>query len=121
MRSKGILYQQARKFRKQPTESEDRLWRALRRNCYRYKFRRQHPLERFIVDIYHPASRLIIEVDGSAHDTRTIHDEERTRWLETCGYRVIRFSNDDINQQLDLVLDRIYAACAEPRQSEKAP
>ena len=71
--------------------------------------------------MYHPATRLIIEIDGSAHDDRQARDEERTGILEAAGYHVIRFSNDDINQQLDLVLERIYTSCAEPSQNEKAP
>jgi very-short-patch-repair endonuclease len=121
MKPKAILYQQARKFRKQPTQSEDRLWRALKNNPHNYKFRRQHPLGRFIVDIYHAASHLIIEIDGSAHEDSQARDQERTGILESAGYRVIRFSNDDIDQRLDLVLERIYTSCAEPSQNEKAP
>jgi very-short-patch-repair endonuclease len=121
MKPPAILYQRAQEFRKQPTASEDRLWRALRRNPCGYKFRRQHPLGRFIVDIYNAAARLIIEVDGSVHNSRQEHDEERTRLLAVAGYRVIRFNNAEVNEQLEIVLDRIYAACAEPSQSEQAP
>jgi leucyl-tRNA synthetase len=121
MKPPAILYQRAQEFRKQPTESEHKLCQALRQNPHKYKFRRQHPLGRFIVDFYHAASRLIIEIDGNVHDDRQARDEERTCILEAAGYCVIRCSNDDINQRLDLVLECIYAACVEPSPGEKLP
>ncbi len=81
MKANGVLYQQARTFRKNPTKSEHRLWQALRKNPYSYKFRRQHPIGHFIVDVYYPAARLVIEVDGTIHDTRQEYDQERTNIL----------------------------------------
>jgi very-short-patch-repair endonuclease len=119
MKPPPILYQRAQEFRKRPTVSERRLWQALRKNSWGHKFRRQHPLGRFIVDFYHAAAGLIIELDGSAHADSQEHDEERTYLLTAAGYRVIRFSNDEIDGQLELALGRIYAACAAPLENER--
>src|SRR5262249_35580093 len=75
-------------------------------------FRRQVPIGPYVVDFACMAARLIVEVDGSQHGSDQGHarDEERTRWLEKEGYRVVRFWNNDITQNVEGVLETIYVA-----------
>jgi len=103
----------ANRLRTNATDAEATLWRHLRRLETRgTHFRRQVPIGDFIVDFACLAARLIIEVDGSQHGRPDgqQRDEKRTRWLEREGYRVIRFWNNDISQNIKGVLDVIYAA-----------
>jgi very-short-patch-repair endonuclease len=86
----------ARKLRLNETEAETRLWRHLRHwPMQGTHFRRQVPIGPYIVDFACMAARLVIELDGSQHgiDDNIARDQARTRWLETAGYRVIRFWN----------------------------
>ncbi|MHB8647482.1 MAG: endonuclease domain-containing protein [Thermomicrobiales bacterium] len=83
----------ARELRTQPTSSEEQLWGALRnRRLDGAKFRRQQAIGPFVVDFFCAERRLIVEVDGSIHETQREHDEERQRLLEACGYHVVRVS-----------------------------
>ncbi|MBC6430719.1 DUF559 domain-containing protein [Nostoc sp. HG1] len=59
-----------------------------------FKFRRQHPVGRFILDFYCPVCQLVIELDGAIHDNQTNYDADRTKYLETYGYKVLRFQNE---------------------------
>ena len=86
----------ARQMRITMSDAERRLWSALRgRRLKGYKFRRQHPLEPFIVDFACLEERLVIEADGGQHDDSR-DDRRRTAWLERRGWRVVRFWNNDI-------------------------
>jgi very-short-patch-repair endonuclease len=69
------------------------------------------------------AARLIIEVDGSQHsdETHRVHDEVRTRWLASKGYRVLRVWNNDVSKNIDSVLEAIYAAVHGSPNAEPAP
>jgi very-short-patch-repair endonuclease len=114
------IRQRARELRQPMTRAEARLWQHLRRRQLNgYYFRRQHPISSFIVDFYCAKARLVVEVDGDVHVMQEEYDTVRTEWLEERGYRVIRFTNDEIFRQLDGVLESILAACEE-RLSEKA-
>lgn len=98
----------AREMRKEPTPAENALWQRLRgKQVLGYKFRRQHPIDRFIVDFYCTEARLVVEVDGPVHDYTQEEDAIRTEFIESLGLRVIRFNNDDVLQQIDTVLERI--------------
>lgn len=82
-----------------------RLWSRLRRQQIDgFRFRRQQPMGRYVVDFFCPEAKLIIEVDGGQHVTDS---SARTRWLEGRGYRVIRFWNNDVLQNTDGVVTRI--------------
>ena len=86
----------ARQLRIAMTDAERRLWSALRgRRLKGYKFRRQHPLGRFVVDFACLEHRLIVEADGGQH-ADSDDDRRRTAWLERRGWRVVRFWNNDI-------------------------
>jgi len=104
--------QKARHLRHRQTSPEGLLWHALRnRKLARWKFRRQHPIDRFIADFVCLDAKLVIEVDGATHSTdhEVRFDQERTHHLENCGYQVIRFVNADIYDNLDGVVETILA------------
>lgn len=92
------------------TDAEHALWRVLRsRQLEGFKFRRQHPIGRFVVDFVCLERKLILELDGGHHATQSEADGERTAHLEAHGYRVIRFWNNDVLTQIDAVAARILA------------
>ncbi len=99
----------ARILRSSQTTDELFLWRALRNRNLKYKFRRQHPIDRFVVDFYCPQSKLCIEVDGGTHyeEGHGDYDSARSEILESLGYKVIRFTNNDVKNNLNAVIDEI--------------
>ena len=103
----GIV-ERARKMRTEPTPEEEILWESLRkRRLGGFKFRRQHVIAAYIVDFYCPQARLVVEIDGLVHEKQKEYDQEREEVLTARGYRVIRFTNEEINADLDEVLKRI--------------
>ncbi|MCL5275111.1 MAG: endonuclease domain-containing protein [Chloroflexi bacterium] len=108
--------QRARELRREMTPPEKRLWSHLRREQLSgLHIRRQHPLGPFIADFYHAASRTVIEIDGDVHamPEQAEHDRQRTAWLAARGYRVVRFTNDDVLKRLEGVLEALRMACSE--------
>jgi len=104
-------YERARQLRQELTPAERKLWNALRgRQLSGFKFRRQHPIGVFIVDFCCPAEKLIIELDGSQHLHSQEYDQSRTEFLESQGYRLIRFWNDAVMNDLDAVIYAIDEA-----------
>jgi very-short-patch-repair endonuclease len=98
----------ARALRKQPTRAEELLWRRLRGSRFHgAKFRRQVPIDRFVVDFYCHAARLIVELDGKQRGWFAAYDAGRTEILERLGVRVVRFRNEEVLDDLDLVLARV--------------
>jgi very-short-patch-repair endonuclease len=96
-------------LRRDATEAEKRVWQILRnRQLAGMKFRRQATLGRYVVDFLCVEARLVIELDGGQHDPAT--DAPRTRWLEANGYRVMRFWNNEVIENLDGVADTILVA-----------
>jgi very-short-patch-repair endonuclease len=103
----------ARRLRAHSTNAEALLWRHLRRSPVRgTHFRRQVPIGRYVVDFACMAAHLVIEVDGSQHAEGPVaeSDKERTCWLESEGYRVVRFWNNDITQNIDGVIEAVHRA-----------
>ncbi len=102
----------ARELRQPQTPAEAKLWACLRdRQTGGFKFRRQHPIDRFIVDFYCPACRLVIEIDGDTHAEQVEYDQARTGWLNEQGYHVIRFSNRDVVRHLEGAIEVILEEC----------
>jgi very-short-patch-repair endonuclease len=100
----------ARQLREAQTSAEARLWQALRnRRLARWKLRRQHPIDRFIVDFVTLDGKLIIEVDGATHslDAELARDGKRTRVLESLGFHLVRVTNRDVYDNLTGVLEMI--------------
>jgi very-short-patch-repair endonuclease len=100
----------ARALRQQMTRAEDILWRSLRGSRFEgAKFRRQVPIDRYVVDFYCHAAKLVVELDGKQHEWFADYDSGRTEILERLGIRVIRFTNDEVCNDVDAVLARIRA------------
>jgi len=113
----------AQRLRAAMTDEERILWRHLWRIPVEdTHFRRQASVGIYFPDFISHRLKLIVEVDGAHHslDDPQRHDERRTRWFESQGYRVIRFWNHEIKNELDSVLDTIYAA-VEERKSHLGP
>jgi very-short-patch-repair endonuclease len=111
----------ARQLRKTETSAEKRLWQELRKlRTQGYHFRRQHPLEGFIVDFACLAQRLIVEVDGAQHQLpeNTKTDATRDDQLKWRGYHVLRFGNGDIRENLGGVILEILAALGAVAKNE---
>jgi very-short-patch-repair endonuclease len=99
----------ARELRHPQTPAEATLWQHLRGRNLGYKFRRQHPIDRFIIDFYCAKAKLCIEIDGSSHfeAEQEEYDKVRTEILEELGYQVIRFTNNDVRYNIHAVVDEI--------------
>ena len=112
-------------MRRDPTPAEQVLWNALReRQLGGLKFRRQYAVGAFVLDFCCPERKLVIEVDGSVHAERRDHDEARTECLESYGYQVLRFENEEVLSSLHAVLARTLDATAPralTRKSESKP
>jgi very-short-patch-repair endonuclease len=102
----------SRELRHPQTPAEATLWRHLRNRSLGYKFRRQHPINRFIIDFYCAEAKLCIEIDGSSHleAEQEAYDKKRTEILEELGYQVIRFTNNDVRYNIHVVVDEIVRA-----------
>lgn len=105
----------SRALRNDMTKAERRLWSILRMKQLGVKFRRQEPIGSYIVDFVCYEAKLIIEVDGGQHAEQTAKlDRRRDAWLEGEGFRVLRFWNVDVMENLEGVHDRIAAALGLP-------
>lgn len=108
--NRKYLEERRKELRKNLTPSEATLWKSLqRKQLYGRKFRRQHSIENFIVDFYCPSEKLIIELDGAYHlnFAQQNYDTERTKRLEALGFKVIRFENKLVFENLPWVLEEI--------------
>lgn len=104
MKELSVQRKRARNLRKNQTEAENKLWYFLRnRRFFHLKFKRQHPIGNYIADFYCHEQAIIIEVDGGHHaeEMQRTHDDERTAFLKEQGYRVIRFWNNDVFNDIE--------------------
>jgi len=124
MISTSIRRATAKKLRASTTPHERALWRALKEfPVLGTHFRRQAPIGPYVVDFFCPAAHFIIELDGGHHndDETAQRDRQRQLWLEREGYRVVRFWNSEITDDLNAVLERIYTELHGSRDAEAAP
>lgn len=103
----AALKDRSRENRKEPTEAESILWERVRDNRLGFKIRMQHAIEQFIADFVCLEKKLIIEIDGKIHETQKDQDTIRTFILEDTGYKVIRFTNDEVINKTDFVCNEI--------------
>ena len=106
-----IVFELAKDLRKNMTYSETLLWNYLKAGVLGCKFRRQHPIYNYIADFYCHKVKVIIEVDGSIHNSVEVqkNDIEREQSLSSIGYKVIRFRNEEVLSDIDSVLQGIDA------------
>jgi imidazole glycerol-phosphate synthase subunit HisF len=104
-----LIFANAKHLRKNMTAAETVLWMHLKIGISGFRFRRQHPIGLYIADFYCHKAKLIVEVDGSIHKGPTIkeNDERRQKELEKWGYTVIRFTNEEVLQKSETVIDKI--------------
>ena len=119
----GILMKSlARKLRHQSTDAECMLWKYLRAHRMAgYKFRRQVVIEPYIVDFVCMEARLIVEADGGQHLVQLEDDLKRSVFLESLGYKVIRFWNHEILGDIHSVLEQIHSCLIEVPSPQPSP
>jgi very-short-patch-repair endonuclease len=111
----GIARDRARQMRANQTSAEKLLWSKLRRKSIgNARFRRQHPLYGFITDFCCVEHRLVIELDGDSHAEQSQYGAWRTDKLVQRGFRVIRFFNDEVQNNLEGVIEAIWQAMQTP-------
>ena len=114
----------ARTLRVNATDAERKLWSVLRfKQLGGARFRRQQPIGRYIADFFCPEAKLIVELDGDQHgnDDQSVLVAARTRWLEACGYSVLRFANHEVLKDRGRVIEVIVHALENtphPRRSK---
>ena len=106
-----LLKEFAHKNKKNPTEAERYLWEYLRAENIGARFKRQHIIDKYIVDFVCLDSNLVIEVDGGYHSEpeQMRYDENRTIRLNHLGFKVLRYQNDDIQSDIDSIIEEIQA------------
>ena len=116
-----IILKRAREMRHPQTPAEATVWRHIRNRALGYKFRRQHPIERFIIDFYCAEIKLCIEIDGDSHleKDQQEYDAARTEYLESIGRKVIRFTNEDVRYNIQAVIKSIIDMCDELKNHKK--
>ncbi len=108
----------ARALRQLLTPPEQKLWARLRnRQLGGFRFRRQYPIGKYVVDFYCTECRLVVEVDGDSHGAQADYDEKRTDELKDDGDEVIRFTNRQVINELEHVLDVILHECLRLRDT----
>ena len=117
-RSEPKTKHQAIKLRKELTLAERKLWSRIRNDQLGVTFRRQHAVGNYIPDFCSPKAKLIIELDGSQHLEQMEYDEERTKYLESQGYKVIRFWNHDVMKDVEGVILAILHAMEDESDKE---
>ena len=111
--AKPDIFAKAKELRKELTEAEIILWDRIRnRQLNGLKFRRQHPIDIFIADFYCHEMKLIVELDGGIHDTieQMEYDDGRSFELEEKGFKIIRFRNEEVFNEIEQVLEKIIQA-----------
>lgn len=108
--AKADIFLNAARLRRNQTTSEKVLWEKLRKNQVNgHRFKRQHPIAYFVADFYCHNAKLVIELDGKYHDRtqRQLYDEERTRILNEFGLKILRFTDQQVFEDVEKVLSEI--------------
>ncbi len=116
------IFRNAYKLRKNPTEAEEILWQYLRnRQMEGVRFRRQHPLQKFVADFYAHQYKLVIEVDGDYHNEKvqSFYDHDRDENLSNYSLTILRFTNDEVKRSIEYVLSVIRETIVTLRKSSK--
>ena len=113
------IFSRAKKLRRNMSPAEAKLWQHLRAHqMCDVHFRNQHAIGNYIVDFCAPRRKLVIALDGSQHLEQEEYDKERTKYLESLGYKVIRFWNNDVTNNIDGVIFAIIHAMEDEASKE---
>jgi len=106
-KSDPLIFSKARELRKKLTPAEQTFWLRLKEIFPEYKFRRQHPISIYIADFYCHTLKILIEIDGSIHDSEEakLNDKRRQQDLEKLNLTVIRFTNDQVKNEIESVIE----------------
>ncbi len=116
------IRQKAKQLRVNSTDAEYQLWQQIRnRRLEGWKFRRQMPVDHYIVDFVCAELKLIIEIDGGQHAEAGFYDDQRTEYLQSKGYQVVRFWNNEVLGNTEGVLERIAEILVERKKELDAP
>jgi len=109
LKASNLIFERAKTLRNSPTHAETILWSYLRQKPFGYKFRRQHPVSIYVADFYCHRLKLVIEIDGDIHTDLDIQkdDLERQQNLENEGISFMRFTNQQVEKELELVIRKI--------------
>ncbi len=105
--AKGITFRRANELRAFMTVYEKILWEELKKNQMGLKFRRQHPIDFYIADFYCHQIKLVIEIDGKIHENQVVYDKRRELHFEGFGIKTIRFTNEQVVNEMNIILDEI--------------
>ncbi|CAM4119259.1 endonuclease domain-containing protein [Acinetobacter pragensis] len=111
----------AKSMRHTATDAEHLMWQILRAKRFmNLKFRRQHVIKQYIVDFYCHEIGLVIELDGSQHNTEDgkDYDAERTKFLEALGLTIVRYWNHEVLGRTDVVLEHLWKICSELKENQ---
>lgn len=110
------IFRKAFMLRRNETVAEKILWQKLNKNQLGVRFKRQHPIENFIADFYCHTAKLVIEVDGGSHtlQKQRFYDANRSDIMNSYGLKVIRFTNEDVINDIDSVVSIIKIALMNP-------
>ena len=115
------IRQKTKQLRSNSTDAERNLWAHIRnRRLEGWKFRRQLPVGQYIVDFACPELRLIIEIDGGQHAEQVLYDLGRTKFLQTKGYRVVRFWNNEVLGNIEGVLEALTLTLSQRERELKS-
>ena len=101
------IFRKAEELRNKMTEAEKFLWEELKNNKFGVRFKAQHPIENFIVDFYCHTYKLVIEIDGKIHDFQKSYDKGREAEIEKYGIKILRFSNNEVLNNMGSVISSI--------------
>jgi very-short-patch-repair endonuclease len=111
---KPLFIERAHEMRQQPNDAEAMVWNALRNRQLRgFKFRRQYAIGNYIADFYCAEAKLVLELDGQSHIGKEGYDANRIAWLESQGLCVLRFTNQDVYESLEELLEVVWRKCVE--------
>ena len=118
------IQDRAKELKKRETKAEKILWEYLRaKKINGFKFRRQHPIERFVVDFYCHKAKLVIEIDGSIHNLEDVieRDKGRAAEIEKYDLKIIRFRNEEVVNKIEYVIEEIKKQLLTPEHDPLAP
>jgi len=122
--AKPIIFERAKAMRENMTDAEEAVWKLLKsKNMLGLRFKPQHPIDIFIADFYCHQLKLVIEIDGGIHKSKEQkeYDIGRTAELEHWGIKVVRFTNEEVENDINQIQNEIEQICTERRSELQSP